>query len=207
MGMLVVDRWVIGEQWGWEGRTSNNVVMWQHFGFRTACEKSCDPFAYIQCKQTCTLYGCLAQRSCMLPLWFTGTSVRFSILHFFLKALLNQCKLSPHGIRGLQLIITTNNLFSRSVRVLYSPPHIPAGIRRNLVDSSRFWEFRGMEILAVLPAKIVISVPQNSGRFQNGPRITRTELTGMESPELFLIVILIFFNSNSNYLVVIRVNY
>ena len=64
-----------------------------------------------------------------------------------------------------------------------------------------------MEILAVLPAKIVISVPQNSGRFQNGPGITRTELTGMESPELFLIVILIFFNSNSNYLVVIRVNY
>ena len=59
-----------------------------------------------------------------------------------------------------------------------------------------------MEILAVLPAKIVISVPRNSGRFRNGPGIT-----GTESPELFLIVILIFFNSNSNYLVVIRVNY
>ena len=166
-------------------------MTWQHFGFRTACEKSCDLFAYIQHKQTCTLYGCLAQRLCTLPLCFTGTSVRFSILHFFLKALLNQCKLSPHGICGLQLIITTNNLFSRSVRVLYSPPHIPAGICRNPVDSGRFQEFRGMEILAVLPAKIIISVPQNSGRFRNGPRITRTESIGTESLELFLIVIVI----------------
>ena len=43
--------------------------------------------------------------------------------------------------------------------VLYSSPCIPAGIRRNLVDSGRFWEFCGMEILAVLPAKIVIFVP------------------------------------------------
>ena len=52
-------------------------------------------------------------------------------------------------------------------------------------------------ILAVLPAKIVISIPQNSGGFQNGHRITRMELTRMESPECFLIVIVIF-KSNSN---------
>ena len=48
-----------------------------------------------------------------------------------------------------------------------------------------------MEILAVLPAKIVISIPQNSSRFRNGPGITRTESTRTESPELFLIVIVI----------------
>ena len=69
--------------------------------------------------------------------------------------------------------------------VLYSPPRIPAGIRRNPVDSGRFQEFRGMEILAVLPAKIVISVPRNSGGFRNGPGITRTESTRMESTEFF----------------------
>ena len=46
-------------------------------------------------------------------------------------------------------------------------------------------------ILAVLPAKIVISIPQNSGGFQNGHGITRMELTGTESPECFLIVIVI----------------
>jgi len=76
-----------------------------------------------------------------------------------------------------------------TVRVLYSPPRIPAGIRRNPVDSGRFREFRGMEILAVLPAEIVISVPRNSGGFRNGPGITRTESTGTESTEFF-------FNSN-----------
>ena len=46
-----------------------------------------------------------------------------------------------------------------------------------------------MEILAVLPAKIVISVPQNSG-----PGITKMESTGMESLEFFLIVIVITVN-------------
>ena len=44
-------------------------------------------------------------------------------------------------------------------------------------------------ILAVLPAKIVISVPWNSGGFWNGPGITRTESTRTESTEFF-------FNSN-----------
>ena len=76
---------------------------------------------------------------------------------------------------------------------------------RNPVDSGRFREFRGMEILAVLPAKIGISVPRNSGGFRNGPGITKTESTGMESPEFFLIVIVIF-KSNTNYLIVITVN-
>ena len=63
-----------------------------------------------------------------------------------------------------------------------------------------------MEILAVLPAKIVISVPQNSGGFRNGPGITRTESTGTESTEFFLIVI-VNFKCNSKYLIVITVNY
>ena len=63
-----------------------------------------------------------------------------------------------------------------------------------------------MEILAVLPAKIVISVPRNSGRFRNGPGITRTESTGTESTECFLIVI-VNFKCNSKYLIVITVNY
>ena len=44
-------------------------------------------------------------------------------------------------------------------------------------------------ILAVLSAKIVISVPRNSGGFRNGHGITRMESTGMESTEFFLIVI------------------
>jgi hypothetical protein len=48
-------------------------------------------------------------------------------------------------------------------------------------------------ILAVLPAKIVISVPRNSGGFRNGPGITKTESTGTESSEFHLIVIVIFF--------------
>ena len=79
--------------------------------------------------------------------------------------------------------------------VLYSPPHIPAGIRSIPVNSGNSVE---MEILAVLPAKIVISVPRNSGGFRNGPGITKTESTGMESLEFFLIVIVIF-KSNTNY--------
>ena len=62
-----------------------------------------------------------------------------------------------------------------------------------------------MEILAVLPAKIVISIPWNSGGFRNGPGITKMESTGTESPEFFLIVIVIF-KSNTNYLIVIMVN-
>jgi len=33
----------------------------------------------------------------------------------FLTALFNQCRLSPYGIRGLQLIIITNDLFNRPV--------------------------------------------------------------------------------------------
>ena len=47
-------------------------------------------------------------------------------------------------------------------------------------------------ILAVLPAKIVISVPRNSGGFRNGHGITKTESTRTESPEFFLIVTVIF---------------
>ena len=52
-------------------------------------------------------------------------------------------------------------------------------------------------ILAVLPAKIVISIPQNSSGFRNGHGITGTESTGTESTEFFLMVIVIF-KSNSN---------
>jgi hypothetical protein len=40
-------------------------------------------------------------------------------------------------------------------------------------------------ILAVVPAKIGISVPRNSGGFWNGHGITRTESTGTESAEFF----------------------
>ena len=70
-------------------------------------------------------------------------------------------------------------------RVLYSPPHIPARIQ---VILGIPWN----GILAVLPAKIVISVPQNSSGFWNGHKITRTESTGTESMEFF-------FNSNSKF--------
>ena len=73
--------------------------------------------------------------------------------------------------------------------VLYSPPRI---LRNG--------------ILAVLPAKIAISIPRNSGRFRNGHGITKTESTRTESPECFLIVIVIF-KSNTNYLIVITINY
>jgi len=52
-------------------------------------------------------------------------------------------------------------------------------------------------ILAVVPTKIVISVPRNSGGFQNGHGITRMESTGTESPEFFIIVI-VNFKCNSN---------
>ena len=86
-------------------------------------------------------------------------------------------------------MLLRSNTKSVQAGVLYSPPRIPARIHQNPVDSGRFREFRGMEILAVLPAKIVISVPRNSGGFRNGPGITRTELTGTESTEFFLIVI------------------
>jgi len=61
-------------------------------------------------------------------------------------------------------------------------------------------------ILAVLSAKIVICVPRNSGGFWNGHGITGTESTGTESTEFFLIVI-VNFKCNSNYLIVITVNY
>ena len=100
------------------------------------------------------------------------------------------------GARGI-----LRKIASAYLRVLYSPPRIAAGIHRNPVDSGRFREFRGMEILAVLPAKIVIS-----GGFRNGHGITKTESTGTESPEFFLILIVIF-KSNTNYLIVITVNY
>ena len=59
-------------------------------------------------------------------------------------------------------------------------------------------------ILAVLPAKIAISIPRNSGGFRNGHGITKTESTRTESLECFLIVIVIF-KSNTNYLIVITV--
>jgi len=62
------------------------------------------------------------------------------------------------------------------IGVLYSPPHIPAGIR---VIPGIPWN----GILAVLPAKIVICIPQNSGGFWNCHGITRIESTGTESAE------------------------
>ena len=104
------------------------------------------------------------------------------------------------GARGI-----LRKIASAYLRVLYSPPRIAAGIHRNPVDSGRFREFHGMEILAVLPAIIVISVPRNSGGFRNSHGITKTESTGTESPEFFLILIVIF-KSNTNYLIVITVN-
>ena len=61
-----------------------------------------------------------------------------------------------------------------------------------LPESARIWSIPGIPqnwILAVLPAKIAISVPRNSSRFRNGHGITKTESTGTESPEFFLIVI------------------
>ena len=78
-----------------------------------------------------------------------------------------------------------------------------------LPESAGIQVIRGIPqngILAVLPAKIVISIPRNSGGFRNGHGITKTESTGTESPECFLIVIVIF-KSNTNYLIVITVNY
>jgi hypothetical protein len=60
-------------------------------------------------------------------------------------------------------------------------------------------------ILAVVPAKIGISVPRNSGGFRNGHGITGTESTGTESTEFFLIVI-VNFKCNTNYLILITVN-
>jgi len=61
-------------------------------------------------------------------------------------------------------------------RVLYSPPRIPAGIRAipGIPQNA---------ILAVLPAKIVICIPRNSGGFRNCHGITGTESTGTESAE------------------------
>ena len=61
-------------------------------------------------------------------------------------------------------------------------------------------------ILAVLPAKIVIYITRNSGGFRNGYGITGTESTGTESTEFCLIVI-VNFKCNSNYLIVIIINY
>jgi len=69
-------------------------------------------------------------------------------------------------------------LFQGYLQVLYSPPGIPAGI----------WSILGIpwnQILAVVPAKIVISIPWNSGGFQNGHGITGTESTRTESAEFF----------------------
>jgi hypothetical protein len=43
----------------------------------------------------------------------------------------------------------------------------------------------GNQILAVVPAKIVISIPWNSSGFWNGHGITGTELTRTESMEFF----------------------
>ena len=80
---------------------------------------------------------------------------------------------------------------------------------RNPLESGRFRSILGIPwngILAVLPAKIAISVPRNSSGFRNGHEITKTESTGTESPECFLIVIVIF-KSNTNYLIVITINY
>jgi hypothetical protein len=61
-------------------------------------------------------------------------------------------------------------------------------------------------ILAVVPAKIGISVPRNSGGFRNGHGITETESTGTESAEFVFLIVIVIFNSNSNYLMVITVD-
>ena len=70
-------------------------------------------------------------------------------------------------------------------RVCYSPPHISVKIQVILGIPQN-------GILAVLPAKTIISVPQNSSGFWNGHKITRMESTGTESMEFF-------FNSNSKF--------
>ena len=77
-----------------------------------------------------------------------------------------------------------------------------------LPESTRIWAIQGIlcnRILAILPAKIVISIPQNSSGFWNGTRITEMESTGTESPEYFFIVI-VNFKYNSNYLIVFTIN-
>ena len=81
-----------------------------------------------------------------------------------------------------------------------------------LPESGGIWAIPGIPrngILAVLPAKIVISVPRNYNGFRNGHGIT-----GTESPDgidrngirgIFLIVV-VNFKSSSNYLLVISVD-
>jgi hypothetical protein len=69
-----------------------------------------------------------------------------------------------------------------------------------LPESGRIQSIPGIprnQILAVVPAKIGISVPRNSGGFRNGHGITKTESTGMESAEVVFLIN--FFNSNSNF--------
>jgi hypothetical protein len=61
-------------------------------------------------------------------------------------------------------------------------------------------------ILAVVPAKIGISIPWNSGRFRNGHGINETESTGTESAKFVFLIVIVIFNSNSNYLMVITVD-
>jgi hypothetical protein len=85
--------------------------------------------------------------------------------------------------------------------------HVPSSLQSSMysccnpVDSGNSVESN----LAVVPAKIVISVPRNSGGFRNGHGHTRTELTGTESTEFFLIVI-VNFKCNTNYLILITIN-
>ncbi len=85
-----------------------------HFLFQTPREVSRDLFAYIGRKETCIK---MAQ-------WLNGRARHGIVCQhlrsipnhaLFLTALFNQCRLSPYGIRGLQLIIITNDLFNRPV--------------------------------------------------------------------------------------------
>jgi hypothetical protein len=102
----------------------------------------------------------------------------------------------------LQPVYPHTPAMSSSPRVLYSPPGIPAGIRRNPVDSGNSAEsnfgsgackncyFRSTEFRRI---------PEWPRNHRNG--IHRNGIRGIS----FLLVIVIF-NSNSNYLMVITVN-
>jgi len=115
------------------------------------------------------------------------------------------------------LTSSSSSRLSSSSLLLVTSPHLLLFISSHLfvefftvlhvflLESSRIRSIPGIPqngILAIVPAKIVISVPWNSGRFQNGHRNhgmeSHPESTGMESTKIFLTVIVIF-KSNSNY--------
>ena len=125
------------------------------------------------------------------------------VFFFLLPVVLPSC--SPSScLSSSSFHLVPRRLVSSSLSSeFFTVPHV------FLPESTRIRPIPGIPrngILAVLPAKIAISVPRNSGRFRNGHGITKMELTGTESLEFFLIVIVIF-KSNTNYLIVITVNY